>query len=174
MLGAEKTTLKNNLSLEWKQNLKSSVIDLTNRQRLTLCLHCPLSHSPKGVWIWCLDHFERCIDCSPILILHQGSKLWCISWKLFLTFLYIFYKVCIRREQGYCKIGWTQSTDRDSFKISRPATNFKSAVGNPGCDPDSVTIPGRQSLCFFVPWSNDSSLTLMCNFAPSVLSLRAV
>ena len=26
-------------------------------------------------------------------------------------------KVCIRREQGYCRIAWTQSSDPDSFKV---------------------------------------------------------
>ena len=26
-------------------------------------------------------------------------------------------QVCIRREQGYCRIAWTQSSDPDSFKV---------------------------------------------------------
>ena len=28
-----------------------------------------------------------------------------------------YYKVCIRRERGYCRIGWNQSPDTDSFKV---------------------------------------------------------
>ena len=34
-------------------------------------------------------------------------------------------QVCIRREEGYCKIGWIQTSDTDSFKLSRPSTNYK-------------------------------------------------
>ena len=35
------------------------------------------------------------------------------------------HQVCIRREEGYCKIGWIQTSDTDSFKLSRPSTNYK-------------------------------------------------
>lgn len=51
-----------------------------------------------------------------------------------------FYKVCIRRESGYCKIAWTQSSDIDSFKVSRPAPNYNSGTGQAGCGPDSILI----------------------------------
>ena len=70
-------------------------------------------------------------------------------------------QVCIRRERGYCKIAWSQSTDTDSFKvpslpgwglkgkclhyllqISRPSTNYRSNTGNTGCQQDSVKIFG--------------------------------
>ena len=30
-----------------------------------------------------------------------------------------YYKICIRREIGYCKIAWTASSDPDSFKIRK-------------------------------------------------------
>jgi len=53
-----------------------------------------------------------------------------------------YYKVCIRRESGYCKIGWYASTDTDSFKLSRPSTNYKSASGYVGCISDAVKIYG--------------------------------
>lgn len=53
-----------------------------------------------------------------------------------------FYKVCVRRERGYCKIAWTQSSDPDSFKISRPATVYTSNNGQTGCAQDSVKIYG--------------------------------
>jgi len=53
-----------------------------------------------------------------------------------------YYKVCIRRETGYCSIAWSQSTDTDSFKISRPSTNYNSNTGSGGCGPDSVKIYG--------------------------------
>lgn len=53
-----------------------------------------------------------------------------------------YYKACIRRERGYCKIAWSQSSDTDSFKISRPSTNYRSNTGNTGCQQDSVKIYG--------------------------------
>ena len=28
-----------------------------------------------------------------------------------------YYKACVRRERGYCKIGWSPSSDPDSFKV---------------------------------------------------------
>ena len=34
-------------------------------------------------------------------------------------------QVCVRREKGFCKIGWIQTSDTDSFKLSRPSTNYK-------------------------------------------------
>ena len=51
-------------------------------------------------------------------------------------------QVCIRREQGYCSIAWNPSTDPDSFKISRPATNYNSGAGVATCGTDYVLIPG--------------------------------
>jgi len=59
------------------------------------------------------------------------------------------YKVCIRREKSQCKIAWTQSSDPDSFKLSRPSTNFQSQVGSAAagaCSADSVKIPGGSNL----------------------------
>merc|ERR1711892_120486 len=50
------------------------------------------------------------------------------------------YSVCIRREKGFCSIGWLQSVDPDSFKLSRPATNYASTVGT--CSKDYVNIFG--------------------------------
>jgi len=52
-----------------------------------------------------------------------------------------FYKVCVRREKRYCKIGWTQSSDPDSFKLSRDPGIYGSRVEG-SCNPDSVQIPG--------------------------------
>ena len=88
-----------------------------------------------------------------------------IRWTLFLGrqyFILIYVaQICIRRERGYCKIAWSQSTDTDSFKvpsltgsglkgeclhyllqISRPSTNYRSNTGNTGCQQDSVKIYG--------------------------------
>ena len=53
-----------------------------------------------------------------------------------------YYKVCIRRAKNYCSIGWYASTDTDSFKISRPTTNFISGTGYVGCAKDAVKIYG--------------------------------
>ena len=71
-----------------------------------------------------------------------------------------FYKVCLRREEKYCAIAWSQCSDTDSFKvqnieldrradavitihqISRPSTNYRSATGNTGCSSDAVKIFG--------------------------------
>ena len=74
-----------------------------------------------------------------------------------------FYRACVRRERGYCRIAWTQvvcsnsavtlfctlcgqSGDQDSFKLSRPATNYNSNTGLGGCSQDSVKIPGGSDM----------------------------
>ena len=47
------------------------------------------------------------------------------------------------------RIAWTQSSDPDSFKLSRPSTNFQSQVGSAAtgaCSADSVKIPGGSNL----------------------------
>ena len=51
-----------------------------------------------------------------------------------------------RREYGYCKIGWRQTSDTDSFKMSRPATSYNSATGPGQCDTDGAIIIGQWSL----------------------------
>jgi len=56
-----------------------------------------------------------------------------------------YYKACIRREAGYCKIAWSASSDPDSFKISRPDGNYNSNTGTAGCIPDFVMIPGSSN-----------------------------
>ena len=35
------------------------------------------------------------------------------TFCLFLAML----QICVRRERGYCKIAWSQSSDADSFKV---------------------------------------------------------
>lgn len=50
------------------------------------------------------------------------------------------YNICIRREKGYCKIGYSQTADTDSFKITRPDGTYNSGSG-PTCT-DYVIIPG--------------------------------
>ena len=57
--------------------------------------------------------------------------------KLFPTFC--------RREYGYCKIGWRQTSDTDSFKLSRPASSYNSATGPGQCDTDGAIIIGQWS-----------------------------
>lgn len=51
------------------------------------------------------------------------------------------YKACVRRERGYCKIGWTESNLTPAFKISRPSSNDNSNNGQGGCKQDAVIIP---------------------------------
>ena len=51
------------------------------------------------------------------------------------------YNICIRREAGYCKIGYTQTADTDSFKLSRPDGTYNSGSG-PTCANDALIIPG--------------------------------
>lgn len=51
------------------------------------------------------------------------------------------YQICVRRELGFCSIGWINSpTETDSFKISKPATNYAAAVGT-SCYADFILIP---------------------------------
>jgi len=50
------------------------------------------------------------------------------------------YTVCVRREAGYCSIGWLQSDDPDSFKLSRGSSNYFSQLN--GCATDRITILG--------------------------------
>lgn len=50
------------------------------------------------------------------------------------------YNVCIRRENGYCKIGWNQASDTDSFKLSRPDGTYNSGSGPTTCAADAVLI----------------------------------
>ena len=55
-----------------------------------------------------------------------------------------YYKICIRREERYCRIGYTASSDPDSFKISRNptgATSYQANNGEGGCGPDTLKIP---------------------------------
>ena len=52
-----------------------------------------------------------------------------------------YYKACVRRERGYCRIAWTQSDDPDSFKITRPVGNYNSLTGSTSCSEDYVSIP---------------------------------
>ena len=51
------------------------------------------------------------------------------------------YNICIRREAGYCKIGYSQTEDTDSFKLSRPDGTYNSGSG-PTCANDALIIPG--------------------------------
>merc|ERR1711892_896663 len=57
-----------------------------------------------------------------------------------------FYQACVRREKRFCKIGWTQSSDTDSFKISRN-TGLTTAIASygsrveSGCAADAILIP---------------------------------
>ena len=50
------------------------------------------------------------------------------------------YISCCRRESGYCKIGWLQSSDTDSFKLSRPSTSYNGATGPSQCAADVAII----------------------------------
>ena len=36
-----------------------------------------------------------------------------------------FYKVCLRREEKYCAIAWSQCSDTDSFKVGKLEKSFK-------------------------------------------------
>ena len=61
------------------------------------------------------------------------------------------YTICVRRESGYCKIGYIPSNDGNSFYLSfNPNTAnsvFKSRAGESGCVADFISIPrGRNSL----------------------------
>jgi len=51
-----------------------------------------------------------------------------------------FYQVCVRRNKRFCKIGWTQSNDPDSFKLSRDAIQFGSR-NERFCAADALKIP---------------------------------
>ena len=53
----------------------------------------------------------------------------------------------LRREYGYCKIGWRQSSDADSFKLSRPASSYNGATGPGQCDTDGAIIIGQHHQC---------------------------
>ena len=48
---------------------------------------------------------------------------------------------CIRREARYCRIGYTASSDPDSFKVSRNPTSYLANTGEGGCGPDTLKIP---------------------------------
>ena len=48
--------------------------------------------------------------------------------------------MCYRRESGHCRIGWIQSSDTDSFKLSRPSTSYNGAVGPSQCQNDAAII----------------------------------
>ena len=52
-----------------------------------------------------------------------------------------YYKICIRREARYCRIGYTASSDPDSFKVSRNPTSYLANTGEGGCGPDTLKIP---------------------------------
>ena len=39
-----------------------------------------------------------------------------------------FYNVCVRRNKKYCKIGWSQSTDSNSFKVHKTMHKARSAL----------------------------------------------
>ena len=61
------------------------------------------------------------------------------------------YTICIRREEGQCKIGYIPSSTGNSFYLSyRPGTNggtFRARSGEEGCIADFITIPrGTNSL----------------------------
>ena len=61
------------------------------------------------------------------------------------------YTICIRRESDYCKIGYTPSSNGNSFYLSfHPGSGGgtpKSRAGETGCIADFITIPrGKNSL----------------------------
>ena len=50
------------------------------------------------------------------------------------------YTICVRREYGHCRIGWIQSTDTDSFKLSRGSASYNGATGPSSCAADTAII----------------------------------
>ena len=61
------------------------------------------------------------------------------------------YSICIRREKGYCKIGYLPSQTGNSFYLSfHPGTNSgiaRARSGEEGCGADFIVIPrGTNSL----------------------------
>ena len=48
--------------------------------------------------------------------------------------------ISVRREYGHCRIGWTQSTDTDSFKLSRGPAGYNGATGPSPCEADAAII----------------------------------
>lgn len=77
------------------------------------------------------------------------------------------YQICVRREYGYCKIGWRQTSDTDSFKMSRPATSYNSATGPGQCDTDGAIIIegnnlGTSTACGNPTASDFSSMDRYC------------
>jgi len=50
------------------------------------------------------------------------------------------YNICIRRESGYCSIGWRQSIDTDGFKMSRGSASYNGGAGPSNCADDAAII----------------------------------
>ena len=56
------------------------------------------------------------------------------------------YMVCVRRESGHCKIGWSQSSDKDSFKLTRPASNYNGATGANRASDTAIILEGKNQV----------------------------
>ena len=56
------------------------------------------------------------------------------------------YMVCVRRESGHCKIGWSQSSDKDSFKLTRPASNYNGATGANCASDTAIILEGKNQV----------------------------
>ena len=67
-------------------------------------------------------------------------------WGKIISLINILQPQYCRREYGYCKIGWRQTSDADSFKLSRPGSSYNSATGPGQCDTDGAIIIGQWSL----------------------------
>ena len=74
-----------------------------------------MSSSLWWSWLWSL-YFSATISLLSTFVQIHGPV---CETKLHVQ------QVCVRREEGYCKIGWIQTSDTDSFKLSRPSTNYK-------------------------------------------------
>lgn len=95
------------------------------------------------------------------------------------------YQVCIRQESGYCTIGWKQSSDPDSFKISR-AIGALNSLNTIGCETntqnqyDFVLIPNGNdfgiysSNCKAHPATTMNSIDKYCGGTLTCISGTAV
>ena len=52
---------------------------------------------------------------------HLADQYYKVEPSLHYTEVIDIFQVCIRREQGYCRIAWTASSDPDSFKVCGPS-----------------------------------------------------